>query len=107
MDQEAQISARSDRNLLQDPIEIADKSVTQSDRSLLDSSIRHLDADLTLKYGLKRMKSSELEGSPEQMKAQGDSNGENLEIESFSNLDEKIEDEVLILDGKKVKQAAI
>ena len=41
------------------------------------------------------------------MKAQGDSNGENLEIESFSNLDEKIEDEVLILDGKKVKQAEI
>ena len=74
---------------------------------MLDSSIRHLDADLTLKYGLKRIKISESEGSPEELKAQADSNGENLEIESISNLDEKIEDEVLILDNKKVKQATI
>ena len=50
---------------------------------------------------------TESEGSPEELKAQADSNGENLEIESISNLDEKIEDEVLILDNKKVKQATI
>ena len=41
------------------------------------------------------------------MKAQGDSNGENLEIESISNLNEKIDDEVLILEGKKIEQAAM
>ena len=45
------------------------------------------------------MRSSELESSSENRKDRGDSNAENLEIESFSNLDEKIEDEVLIMDG--------